>query len=103
MSSVYLDSSIDLTNKGVGSKEANSTRKKPECENHDTCVAEVQQCGNELCNLKFCYKVENGVCKHIHCRTSRHDEAAPPPVIVLKYVETLNHCSLTTATMFNSE
>jgi hypothetical protein len=24
-------------------------------------------------------------------------------VIVLKYVETLSHCSLTTATMFNSE
>lgn len=40
-SSINLDSSVDLTDEGIGSEEANSTRKKPECENHDACVAKV--------------------------------------------------------------
>lgn len=40
-SSINLDCSVDLTDEGIGSKKANSTRKKPECENHDACVAKV--------------------------------------------------------------
>jgi hypothetical protein len=97
-SSINLDSSIDLTDEGIGSKKANSTHKKPERENHDACISEVQQCGNELGDLKFGDKVENGVCKYVDCRTSRHNEAAPPPVVVLKYVPTLMHCPLITST-----
>lgn len=40
-SSINLDSRVDLTDEGIGSKEADSTRKKPECENHDACVSKV--------------------------------------------------------------
>ena len=58
-SSIYLDSGVDLADKGIGCKESNGACEKPESEYHDGRVSEVEQCWNEFGDFQFGHKVEN--------------------------------------------
>lgn len=51
--SVYLHSSVDLADKHVGCVEADGAREKPEGQDHEGRVAEVQERGDELNDVQL--------------------------------------------------
>lgn len=50
---VDLDGSVDLADEEVRGVEADRPGQQPEGENHQSSVAEVQQCRNEFCDLQL--------------------------------------------------
>ena len=51
--SVYLHSSVDLTDKHVGCIEADGAREEPEGQDHEGRVAKVEERGNELDDVQL--------------------------------------------------
>ena len=67
---INLDSCVDLAYKEVGSVESNGARQEPKGEHHEGRVTKVEQCWNESGNVELSEEVENGVGKHVDCRTT---------------------------------
>lgn len=51
--SVDFDRGIDFPDEHVGSVEANRARQQPEWQDHQGCIAEVQEGGDELHNVQL--------------------------------------------------
>ena len=81
---VDLDGSINFSYKRVGCEKTDSSSQQPEGEDHQACVAEVQQNWHEFCDFQLGDEVKDGIGQHVHCGTTAHDEASPPPPVVLQ-------------------
>jgi len=89
--SVYFHCSVNLPDEGIGSIEPNSPREKPEGDDHDGGVGEVQQGGDKLINLQLGAEVEDTVSSHIDRTAAWHSKWPPPPAVVFSTELEIDH------------
>lgn len=90
-SSINFDCSVDFTNEHISRIKTNSTSQKPECNDHQKRVTEVQKCWNELRYIQLCDEIKHCICKNIYSRSSRRDEGSPPPMIIFSTQLEIHH------------
>mmetsp|Transcript_12082 Transcript_12082/g.33980 ORF Transcript_12082/g.33980 Transcript_12082/m.33980 type:complete len:244 (-) Transcript_12082:461-1192(-) len=82
--SVHLDRAVDSPHEEEGGECANGPRQEHEQGGNDEHVAEVQQCGDDLVDLKARAEVQNRVQEHVQRRRAAGEERCPPPSVVLR-------------------
>lgn len=80
---INLNDAVDLPREPKASEESNSSCQQEEEENHNRCVANVQESRCSSPDLQFRHKVVDTVDEKVKCREPAGKEASPPPMIIL--------------------